>query len=226
MMIEEINDTKKNDSFFFFPYYKPSGTSLDDMLKNVKEVVEIQRYLFSGFQFTYHNLLDKKFYNTHTFHFGKIDPAIDLDDENNADVNVAWYGFGGIYKDDKQSLVGRITTQGNTTASYCYNGDLVKFNFKGQYAKKIYAEGDIALNLSGSWVELKASNTYIGFGFTTPLTKSISFGSEMLISPVSYLISQRYILQYKGKVGKSKYSGVFSNLGSKTDIDLYYEKKS
>jgi len=207
-----------------FPTQYNCSPTVDDMLKNSKEILEVSRYLFSGFQFTVHNLIARKFFDSHNFHFGKIDPSVQQDDEH-VDLNLAWYSFGALYKDDKNSITGRTTTNGTVNGTWSYKGDKFRWNLKGKMSKLSYGELDLAYNFYGSWLEAKFSNTSVGLGFTSPITPNTSFGAELLISPVSEIISKRYILQHKNKEKGEIYTGLLTNVTDKTELELFYSKK-
>jgi len=199
------------------------GRTVDDMLKSSKDILEMSRYLFSGFQCTLHSLMARKFFNSHTFHFGKLDPSIHQDEEH-VDLNLAWYSFGAFYKDDKQTMSGKVSAKG-TNASYNYKDNRLRVNFKGTVSVLPYFEADVACKLHDFWIEAKFSNTAFGLGFTTPVTQAVSFGSELLISPVSKVISKRYLIQHKNKdIGETS-SLLFTGVGEKKELELLYSKK-
>jgi len=221
----KFNILEDTDQRTIWPNY-PCSKTVDGMLKKSNDILELHKHLFSGFQLTTHNLLDKRFVQSYTFHFGKIDPMVHQDEEH-VDVNQAWVSIGAVFKTDHASLSGKFNTKGITNGMFSYRNNKIHCIGKGNYGKKPYFETDIAVNVYGSiWGEAKLSNTAVGLGFTAPLLPSFSFGSELLISPVSKLSTWKFLFQkrFKDSEGNSKFTGLI-----KTDhnfkIELHYSKK-
>eukprot|EP01129_Flabellula_baltica_P004235 TRINITY_DN1459_c0_g1_i2.p2 TRINITY_DN1459_c0_g1~~TRINITY_DN1459_c0_g1_i2.p2 ORF type:complete len:300 (+),score=53.21 TRINITY_DN1459_c0_g1_i2:50-949(+) len=186
---------------------------------HLKDITEMKRHFYSGFQVNVINSLSKKgnFYLNSSLHLGKED-MMSEDDER------ASFSLGSTYVTKNVVLTGSMSTSGISQAIFHYNTPSWGANIHAQIAdhEKWVVEASLVKNFSDFSTELKLGSREVGLAFTQGITPDLKFGSEFIwVFPDKLRLVE--LLQYQ-KEG-TKLTGVFNWGTDRRKFNVYYSKK-
>eukprot|EP01130_Rhizamoeba_saxonica_P011218 TRINITY_DN4649_c0_g2_i1.p1 TRINITY_DN4649_c0_g2~~TRINITY_DN4649_c0_g2_i1.p1 ORF type:complete len:334 (+),score=74.84 TRINITY_DN4649_c0_g2_i1:116-1117(+) len=204
--------------------------NIEDLAEDTtREVLEINRFMQSGFHFTLQNVFSPDFITFHMIHVGKEDPS-----QGDDEFERASYTFGGVCNFGNISTNGRISDSGLSMCSVEYSSKFVDASFQGQFLDADRSAFEIALGGSFDNSKLQAKIGQVtGVNFCTPLTKNFDAATELYLMMQGDLYT-KYCLKYKNHrtvedaQGEHTYKGntmATVILGPTTEVDLNYTKE-
>jgi hypothetical protein len=234
MSQSQLEDTLKFDSIFdqqnenkdskLKPFPKLKSPGKIEKLSHMKELFDINKYLFTGFQLTFHNIIDRHFTVGHTLHLGKEDQQ-GIPSKDDDDVERGSYALHSQFSTKHMMLHGICGTSGVSQAVFAYN----RGGFGTMWHMQVVEDNlgfdvNLSYSLQESCVEAKIQSREVALAYTQAFTPQLSFGAEYSIGlPKS--ISNKFLLQHKDKIAKTKKTITMTVGTEKFETRLYYSKK-
>jgi len=219
---DHVEDTDLTLQFRGFPKMKSPGRI--DKMHHMKELMELHKYLFTGFQMNISYVLDRRFIVGHALALGKdSDPMQSISD--NEDSDRATYAMNAQYNHKNYQLHGSVATNGMASSAFIFKKGGLFLLFSGQAVEDKFAlDVDLSYEFVDSLIEARYHMKDVGLAFTQAITPRLSFGAEYMIGFEGYVFN-RFIFRHKDKEARTRKTVSLLKGTQKNEVRLYYSKK-
>jgi len=203
-----------------FPKLKHPGRI--DNMSHMRELMLVNKYLFTGFALGVNYVLDRNFSVSHTIALGKDDPMMAVTNQEEPDR--ASYTLVGQYVGKNYLMNGTFSMTGINQSVFQYKKGGFGIVVQGQALGENFAfDMDCYYGLHDSLLEGKLQSKEAGLAFTQAITKNLAFGAEYMIG--NGYVYNKLIFRHKDKKARTKKTVSFTRGSNKNEVRLYYSKK-
>jgi len=219
---EKIDSSEESSSNWKrFPNLKAPGRI--EKLSHMRELMEIKKFLFSGFLLQVQYLISRNFIVGHAIALGKDDMFMMKEGEDEPERGS--YSFTGQYVGKNYHLNGMFSLGGVSQSMFQFKKGGFGILLNGQAVGENFAfELDSFYQFHDSLIEARLQTKEMGLAFTQAITPNLAFGSEYMIG--QGYVYNKFIFRYKDREARTKKTISITKGTNKNELRLYYSKKA